>query len=296
MSYIRGVMIMTIGELIKFRRKELKMTQAELADNLCTQAMISKIESDLLNPSSKTLEKIALKLDVPVSYFYGEYEKLNEEHFKKLEENIRLFLNKGEYESANYLIELNLEEVKKSSTESIQQFFNWVEGVLSYYIKKDTPTAIQIIKKLVNTVSPSHSLYLDILSSLAIIYYETEDYNEADNYFSLALEHMESTSDFQLKARILYNYALNLESLSKDKEAFKITLDTIEMVIQNQSLYLLGYLYYYKGYLLRKKQLYTEALDAYEDAYSIFKITNYRKMLSLVQVEIKEVKDSEKTI
>lgn len=286
---------MAIGEVIRARRKELKMTQKDLANNLCTQAMISKIESNMLNPSSRTLEKIAHKLEVPISYFYGESERSNDSYFKKLEENIRSFLNKGEYESVDYLMEINAENINTTKDSYFQHFFRWVEGVLAYYIKKDATIAIRTLMDLDNKLTSSHSLYLDVLSTLAIIYYETKDYIEADRFFALTLEHMDSSTNFKIKVRILYNYALNLESINKDKEAFEVTLDAIETVVKNQSLYLLGYLFYYKAFLLRKKCYFTEALDAYEDAYFIFKITNYRKMLSLVNLEIKEVKEIEKT-
>ena len=59
---------MKIGEKIKERRKALKMTQSELAGDFVTRNMICKIESGSANPSLETVEYIANKLHIPVSY------------------------------------------------------------------------------------------------------------------------------------------------------------------------------------------------------------------------------------
>ncbi|GBG94463.1 hypothetical protein LFYK43_09220 [Ligilactobacillus salitolerans] len=50
------------GELIRKRRKELKMSQGELARGITSQGMISQIETQTATPSAKTLEKIITRL------------------------------------------------------------------------------------------------------------------------------------------------------------------------------------------------------------------------------------------
>ena len=66
----KGVDNMTIGEKIKFYRKELGITQATLSElsqlNLST---IKKLESDIMNPKPKMLKQVADALGVSMYIF-----------------------------------------------------------------------------------------------------------------------------------------------------------------------------------------------------------------------------------
>lgn len=284
---------MNFGDLIKKRREELSMTQGVLAEGICTQAMISKIERNLLNPSSGMILKISTKLDVPVSYFYGETAPLNP-LLKDLEKLIRYNLNKTDYSNLDYLVSTNEDLINKSSDEYFSTFFDWVKGVLLYYRNNNPKEAINTLKKLVNKKSLSNELAIDVLSTLGIIYYEISNYKKANEYFIDALRQYNETISFKKKIKILYNFSLNLESLDEYKRALEVVLEGIELAVSHQSFYMLGYLYFHEAYLLRKFGEDCEAIVAYENASFIFKILGYNKMLTLTQVELKEVKEHEK--
>lgn len=61
-----------LGEKIKKRRKELFLKQKDLAGEDFTTSFISQIEKGKLNPSLKTLEILARRLEVPVAYLLEE--------------------------------------------------------------------------------------------------------------------------------------------------------------------------------------------------------------------------------
>ena len=63
---------MTLGEKIKARRRELKITQSDLAGSEITRNMISAIEKDKALPSLSTLKYIANALDLPLPYLLSE--------------------------------------------------------------------------------------------------------------------------------------------------------------------------------------------------------------------------------
>lgn len=50
------------GELIRKRRKELKMSQNELAEGITSQGMISQIETRSSTPSGENFDTLKLKL------------------------------------------------------------------------------------------------------------------------------------------------------------------------------------------------------------------------------------------
>ena len=62
-------MTQKLGDKIKLLRKELNMTQSELAGNEMTKSMLSQIENNSAMPSMKNLQYLAARLGKPVSYF-----------------------------------------------------------------------------------------------------------------------------------------------------------------------------------------------------------------------------------
>lgn len=70
--------ILSLGEKIKRRRKELNMTLKELAGERITPGQISLVESGRSNPSMDLLEYIAITLNTSVEYLM-ETEKIQAE-------------------------------------------------------------------------------------------------------------------------------------------------------------------------------------------------------------------------
>lgn len=65
-----------LGQKIKRLRKKMGLTQSELVGTKITRNMLSSIESGVANPSLETLEYIADRLSVSVSYLISEDEDL----------------------------------------------------------------------------------------------------------------------------------------------------------------------------------------------------------------------------
>ncbi len=62
-------MAQSLGEKIKALRKELNMTQTDLAGSEMTKSMLSQIENNLATPSMKNLQYLASKLGKSMAYF-----------------------------------------------------------------------------------------------------------------------------------------------------------------------------------------------------------------------------------
>lgn len=63
---------MTLGQRIRSARIERGMTQKQLVGDHITRNMLSKIENDSATPSVRTLEYLAHRLELPVSYFMAD--------------------------------------------------------------------------------------------------------------------------------------------------------------------------------------------------------------------------------
>jgi transcriptional regulator with XRE-family HTH domain len=68
---------MTIGEKVRARRKELGLTQKEVAGDAVTRNMICGIEKGTVSPSIATLYALAEALSVPVDYLVSEENDLS---------------------------------------------------------------------------------------------------------------------------------------------------------------------------------------------------------------------------
>lgn len=90
---------LALGERIRTRRKEKKMTQAQLAEGYITRNMICRIESGDATPSIPTLRCIAERLDVPIGYFFARDKSEEAMFFKnQIVSDVRDALQDSEYE------------------------------------------------------------------------------------------------------------------------------------------------------------------------------------------------------
>lgn len=62
----------TLGERVRAARKELGLSQAQLAGEELTKGFISQLESGLVRPSVRSLQLIASRLGKPLDYFLGD--------------------------------------------------------------------------------------------------------------------------------------------------------------------------------------------------------------------------------
>ncbi len=114
----------TLGEKIKALRKELNMTQSQLAGKEMTKSMLSQIENNISNPSMKTLNYIANKLNKPMSYFL---EDTCNEIKTSLETNIEYYKEQLDIIThINILIESN--KILEAETETDKLINNFIDN------------------------------------------------------------------------------------------------------------------------------------------------------------------------
>ncbi len=147
----------TLGQKIKKLRKELKMTQSDLAGNEMTKSMLSHIENNQASPSMKNLQYIAKRLDKSISYFL-------EEDFNQEKQN----------KSEVPLEELNLEMQKVNKFIDNQEFKKAIEELnnilLNYNFNKTT------------------NIYADVISKLGTCLVELEEFEEGEKILRTAVK------------------------------------------------------------------------------------------------------------
>ncbi len=114
----------TIGRKIRERRKELKMTQSDLAGSEMTKSMLSHIETGHSNPSMKNLEYIARKLDMPIAYLL---EDDVTDHRKQQEEQMPMNIILSDLNDIDKFIKEKAYELAEKDLEKLLNLYTFNE-------------------------------------------------------------------------------------------------------------------------------------------------------------------------
>lgn len=273
---------MSLGRTIQSIRKSKGLTQGQLAENIATQSMISKIERDELNPSSRTLQKIAQKLNVPISDFFSEGQlQETSDQLGSLKKSMKNLLREGDYQTLQTIFDNSV------PSETTDPFFQWIESILLVETKQELDEGIFILENL--SVGEDVKLMTDKLLSLAIFYKKKEEFDKSDECYQQLLHDFLPILHYKDKAKVFYDYAHSLIKRNRLGEALDYVLLAIEILLENDSLYLLGRSLNLKGYILGELKEYALSIEAYEESTFIFKITGDIRMQLLTNQYKKSV-------
>lgn len=281
---------MQLGDLIKSRRLELGMTQKELAQGICTQALISRIENNDTIPKKDILDQFEERLELmhtELNIFYNL--KSNQHKIDELIKEIRDAINRRDYKSIELLIIYNKEIIASSKDINDIAFFNWMNASICHQLHKKSDQALEILNKI-PLEDLKDELSIEIVNATGLIYYQKKEFKPALASFYTGMQKINDQVDFKLQAKLLFNYTLTLEESNKDKDALDTLLSGIELLLENDSLFLLGDFYYTKAFIFNKLNNHAEAISNLELAKTIFKIQNNSRFYDLSTFAISEIK------
>ena len=281
-----------LAEKFRTKRKELGLSQKTLAEGICEQSQISKIERGYFMPSADLLFKLSRRLEVPLDYFFNEQVevKSNLSNFKQLSTRL---LEDRNYEDLEYLYKIEIDRRQFLSLED-RMYLEWIKAIIEFYQYDIQDEAISRLENIL-LKTPSNSLiYLNAMNTLSNFYSlvgREKDY-EANYYLLMELYQIKNL-DYQEflfgYIRVRYNYAHYLVSKEKYTEAIQEALETIEVCKTKQTSYQLAPLLILVGnsgeqFLDREqvKSYYIEARNIckiYNNPLMLMKIENYLKEL-----------------
>ncbi|MDG3132957.1 helix-turn-helix domain-containing protein [Streptococcus suis] len=273
------------AKIIKQQRKLLGMSQKTLADGICTQTIISRIEKAEVVPSVELFFRLVKKLQIPLSIignlFDMEYVKTNQ----FFNNNIKMLLYKQEYE----LIEHILLTTDQSffSTED-HHYYTWLNAIVLAYHYNKKIEAIQILIELLEQQTGNSLLTLQIHKTIGNIYSVLEDYPMALKYYEVILPQISDVRDFELTIKFFYGIARCYYLSDQLDKALSFINMAIDDVLEKNSLFMLGNLYLLHSYVLGEIGLFPEALTSIDRAIWIYDIEkNERLKLQALAYKIK---------
>ncbi|MBS4188700.1 helix-turn-helix transcriptional regulator [Bacillus sp. FJAT-49705] len=282
-----------IGKKIRELRKYWHMTQEELANGICTQGLISKIEkNEEIHLSAQLLYQLSQRLGVSIEYFFSDAELPRMSYINDACGQITALIRSKQYEEAYQLVKMEKNNPIFEKRLHLKQFLLWRESICINYIENNKERALELINEallLSETSEKNYSLReLDILISKAIIFGELEKWELAEILYAKILNYADKIpyiKDKTIFIKLFYNSSRTSFILKNHSHALSLCKRGIKMCMEVETYYLLGYLLYQKAEILYAiEQTYSfEILDLYKQALWVFEksgdISNYEKIL-----------------
>lgn len=177
----------SIGKNLKHIRNIYKITQKDVAEGICSQAMVSKIENnEELYPSVNLIYQLSQKLGVSIEYFLSE-DCTNFNYIQVTIEEIFYLVEQGRFNEAYDLIKLEKNNPFFKSKNNAKKFLIWKEAICISKITQNHRLSIKMIDELFINKKFYSLNDLNILSSKIVFLLNLEEIEEAYDLHSLIL-------------------------------------------------------------------------------------------------------------
>lgn len=273
-----------IGLALRRLRKKHNLTQKDLANGICSQAEISKIESGTHSPTVELLYALSKRLQVPITMFLNEKSSLDS--LRIVDDKLLTKFQNNEYSEIQAVSKKQLNSLDPNS--ELATLYSYYMHLSSFRIGNiDYRTCIIELQRLAEKCVQyfySPKMIFRIKSAIATIYYEKNHFNYGLKVYEDLLTFSYDTDEILVeKIRLLYNLSKVLVELKQNERALKHLDDGIYLSIRFKDMSLLGQLYYQKAYLMEQDSPESqEVTDSFVKAYTIFDILGMTEYKNLV--------------
>ena len=256
------------------------MSQKKLAEGICTQTIISRLEKGEVTPSIDIFFKIIKKLNIPTSEIEALFDIDTKEYQPsnfKVNELMEL-LYKRDYKTLDFV----LSSIDKNTLDSKSiLYFEWFQTITTYHIKNQLDLSIKNLKTLIAKVEVGCLLYCDICNTLGNFYSEKELFEDAILWYEKVLPYIKIIQNTSSEQPFYYSIARIYGILNKLNDATYWNSTAITKALENKSFYLLGDNYYLQARLFEEQRLIEYAINSCNKATSIFSLENNETMRAL---------------
>ncbi|WP_226675727.1 helix-turn-helix domain-containing protein [Rossellomorea aquimaris] len=290
-----------IGKKIRELRKVVGLTQGDLAEGVCTQALVSRIEKGDIYPSATALYQIALKLGVDVNYFFEIGTTPRLDYIREVEKQLRFLRMNGKYDE---MMEVVKTEEKNplfyKDNEKLQLLF-WHKAIYLFEIEKDPDTAFSLLQQAyeltANQKKAASEREMEILTTFGTWESILDNHEEALLYYykvEAMMKHAEQLFDKSIKTRLFFNTARVLTRIDRYEESNDYCQRAIKWCLEEEHLWGLGELHYQIGYNFELMEDYEKALHYIEKSIHMFELRKNERFISFLENRVKELSERAK--
>lgn len=285
--------MMLLGDLIKAKRLENGLTQAELAAGICTQASISNLEKNQRIPPLMTLLAIGNRLNLnfdELSDYAIEQENPTSDVFNRVRTLRKQFKLKEAYDLI--IEELPLDKLKTYHKKKQYYYYLGITGLLGY--NKISEAHYNFNLALSSESEPNLGFY-DILTinGIGLAYYFESEEEKARTYFEKSLVQLDQfmsqmvSLDESIEITKLYYATAKFYSEIKEySKAVDLCSLGIQVQLDQHVNYELEMLYYEKAFNLAKLNKKSEAEECYYYATALAKMINNTMVVETIKENI----------
>jgi len=284
---------LAIGKKISELRKLLGLSQKELANGICTQAQISKIENGDTNPYSSTLYQISQRLGVDVNYFFDIGSTPRLDYVKEVSRQLMIARRNLNYEEMKQIVEN--EELNPLFTRNRKnlQLLLWHKGIYEYKLFQRTERSLELLDEAIALTYTKHwtEREIEIYICKGVILFDENRLEEALSIYKPAEKYLRLLPylhDKTIISRLYYNTARTLTRLQNYEQSIATCKEAINWCIEKDNLYLLGELHYHIGYNYELLNNLEHAKTYMEKSLLIFELQADQKYVHFIQTKMKE--------
>ncbi|CAM4136813.1 helix-turn-helix domain-containing protein [Bacillus albus] len=270
-----------LGITIKELRVKKNISQSELCHGICSQSQISKIEKGMIFPSSILLYQLSERLGIDPNNIFALTQNKRLKYVENVKCVIRDCIKQKQYTELYEIVKKEKDE-NAFQTKEDKQFLLWHEAIAIFMVNRSTKTALDLLNNALKlTLTNADFLSereIDIMQTMSIFYAENKEYEKSIDILRKCLTNfnkLDFPRDREIKLKIIFNLANCLGQAYQHEEAMKYLDKGIKLAINLNTLYLLGELYYLKGWNLLRIKEYNEedVVDNMKKALFIFELT-----------------------
>ncbi|WP_346817539.1 helix-turn-helix domain-containing protein [Bacillus paramobilis] len=280
-----------LGITIKELRMKKNISQSELCHGICSQSQISKIEKGMIYPSSILLYQLSERLGIDPNHIFALTQNKKLKYVENVKYVMRDYTKQKQYNELYGIVKQEKNENNFKLKED-KQFLIWHEAIAIFHVNKSIKTALNLLnsalKLTVTNVDFLSEREIDIMQSMAIFHGANKEYEKSITILRRCLTNfnkLDFPRDKEIKLKIIFNLAKILGHANQHEEAIKYNDMGIKLAINLNTLYLLGELYYGKGWNLLRLEQYDEedVADNMKKALFIFELTEKENLIKIVK-------------
>ncbi|MFR4248946.1 MAG: helix-turn-helix domain-containing protein [Leuconostoc lactis] len=233
-----------IGELIKSNRKKKKITQSQLAEGICSQSVISSIESGYDMPNVFLFYQICKKLDLPLTDSFIQ-EILGFDRSNKFAEHVFQLCKNHQYDEIIEYMDSSKILDDLESDRDFQTYYYYYACAL-YQTKKNFLDVERYLKLAIactmkKPYKPGNEIEILLINALGVLNLEFGFFEKSFDYFDIAynafLECTENTENLNV---ISYQYGTFLFKQERYMDSLSVLLNGFDDVINKRSFFMLA--------------------------------------------------------
>lgn len=258
------------GEVLKSIRKQRKMTQKMLCEDICSQSVLSRIESGVELPNVLVMQQLCERLEVSI-------DQVMHDSSSTIQHNQKIFASFADLFQHKRYKELD-EKLKAGKIletlylEKDFQMYYYYLGSCEYYLNHNLEKSLTILKQGLQYTSKITYLsateeVVQLISCAGRIYAELGKLEEADYYLKRSIQLFDEIPKERVHIgmiKVFFNYAFYLFKIGHLEEAEPVVDQGIRLAHQKCSYYFLDELYRLKSAVCREVHDHQQA-DIYQE-------------------------------